>query len=136
MTGRLLPPLLAMALLAGAGLSSNPAAKSVELAADYDWNEDTPAEQLRRDQCLMSDVLRLGGTAMAATAKDGLNQSPERLRELADRNYWSGTPLGAAYQTDKDVADAELERLNALHDSWKIPGLETPGGFKSVADFE
>ncbi|WP_419992292.1 nucleic acid/nucleotide deaminase domain-containing protein [Streptomyces violaceoruber] len=125
-----------MALLAGAGVSGNPAADPVELTADYDWNQDTPAEQLRQDQCLMSDVLRLGGTAMAATAKDGLNQSPERLRELADRNYWSGTPLGAAYQTDKDVADAELERLNALHDSWKIPGLETPGGFKSVADFE
>ncbi len=125
-----------MALLAGAGVSGNPAADPVELAADYDWNQDTPAEQLRQDQCLMSDVLRLGGTAMAATAKDGLNQGPERLRELADRNYWSGTPLGAAYETDKDVADAELERLNALHDSWKITGLETPGGFKSVADFE
>ncbi|MFJ6442641.1 polymorphic toxin type 27 domain-containing protein [Streptomyces sp. NPDC091649] len=125
-----------MALLAGAGVNSSPKAAPVELAADYDWNEDTPAEQLRQDQCLMSDVLRLGGTAMAATAKDGLNQSPERLRELADRNYWRGTPLGAAYETDKDVADAELTRLHALHDSWKITGLETPGGFGSVADFE
>ncbi|WP_158688338.1 hypothetical protein, partial [Streptomyces baarnensis] len=100
-----------MALLAGAGIGSSPKAPPVELAADYDWNEDTPAEQLRQDQCLMSDVLRLGGTAMAATAKDGLNQSPERLRELADRNYWKDTPLGAAYQSDKDVAIAELNRL-------------------------
>ncbi|QXQ95295.1 nucleic acid/nucleotide deaminase domain-containing protein [Streptomyces sp. WY228] len=125
-----------MALLAGAGIGSSPKSPPVELAADYDWNEDTPAEQLRQDQCLMSDVLRLGGTAMAATAKDGLNQSPERLRELADRNYWKDTPLGAAYQSDKDVAIAELNRLNALHDSWKITGLESPGGFGSVADFE
>ncbi|MGW6720494.1 nucleic acid/nucleotide deaminase domain-containing protein [Streptomyces sp. NPDC054995] len=128
--------MLAMALLAGAGVSSSPEAPPVELAADYDWNETTPAEQLRQDQCLMSDVLRLGGTAMAATAKDGLSQSPERLRELADRNYWRGTPLGAAYETDKDAAIAEVKRLNALHNSWKITGLETPGGFKSVADFE
>ncbi|MEV7116125.1 nucleic acid/nucleotide deaminase domain-containing protein [Streptomyces anulatus] len=125
-----------MALLAGAGVSSSPETSPVELAADYDWNETTPAEQLRQDQCLMSDALRLGGTAMAAAAKDGLNQSPERLRELADRNYWRGTPLGAAYETDKDAAIAELNRLNALHDSWKITGLETPGGFKSVVDFE
>ncbi|MFD3976030.1 nucleic acid/nucleotide deaminase domain-containing protein [Streptomyces cyaneofuscatus] len=84
----------------------------------------------------MSDVLRLGGTSMSATAKDGLNQSPERLRELADRNYWRGTPLGAAYQTDKDVADVELKRLHTLQDSWTITGLESPGGFQSVADFE
>ncbi|MET8729036.1 nucleic acid/nucleotide deaminase domain-containing protein [Streptomyces sp. CACIS-1.16CA] len=125
-----------MALLAGAGVSSSPEAPPVELAADYDWNETTPAEQLRQDQCLMSDVLRLGGAAMAAAAKDGLNQSPERLRELADRNYWRGTPLGAAYETDKAAAIGEVNRLNALHDSWRITGLETPGGFKSVADFE
>ncbi|WP_435883619.1 polymorphic toxin type 27 domain-containing protein [Streptomyces rubiginosohelvolus] len=125
-----------MALLAGAGVSSSPEAPPVELAAVYDWNETTPAEQLRQDQCLMSDALRLGGAAMAAAAKDGLNQSPERLRELADRNYWRGTPLGAAYETDKAAAIAEVNRLNALHDSWKITGLESPGGFKSVADFE
>ncbi|MGC5532450.1 polymorphic toxin type 27 domain-containing protein [Streptomyces sp. SR-10] len=84
----------------------------------------------------MSDVLRLGGTSMAATAKDGLNQSPERLRELADRHYWEKTPLAAAYQADKDAASAELDRLHALHDSWKITGLESPGGFGSVVDFE
>ncbi|MGW1104262.1 nucleic acid/nucleotide deaminase domain-containing protein [Streptomyces sp. NPDC002540] len=125
-----------MALLAGAGVSDGYTAPPTELAADYDWYEDTPAEQLRQDQCLMSDVLRLGGPAMAATAKEGLNQSPERLRELADRDYWEDTPLATAYQSDRDAALAELHRLDALHDSWKISGLETPGGFGSVADFE
>nr|WP_280869809.1 RICIN domain-containing protein [Streptomyces sp. MJP52] len=103
---------------------------------DYDWYEDTAAERLRQDQCLMSDVLRLGGPAMAATAKDALNQSPERLRELANRDYWENTPLATAYQSDKDTANAELSRISALHDSWKITGLTTPGGFASVADFE
>ncbi|MFB6571086.1 hypothetical protein [Streptomyces noursei] len=39
----------------------------------YDWYEDTAAEKLRQDQCLMNDALRLGGTSMAATAQDGLN---------------------------------------------------------------
>ncbi|MFI7287696.1 RICIN domain-containing protein [Streptomyces anulatus] len=84
----------------------------------------------------MSDVLRLGGPTMATTAKDGLNQTPERLRELADRDFWEDTPLAAAYTSDKDAASTELDRLHALHDSWKISGLETPGGFGSVADFE
>ncbi|MEU9581510.1 RICIN domain-containing protein [Streptomyces chilikensis] len=84
----------------------------------------------------MSDVLRLGGPAMAATAKDALNQSPERLRELANRDYWENTPLATAYQSDKDAANAELSRISALHDSWKITGLTTPGGFASVTDFQ
>ncbi|MFW3470010.1 RICIN domain-containing protein [Streptomyces microflavus] len=84
----------------------------------------------------MSDVVRLGGPAMAATAKDGLNQTPERLRQLANRQHWEKTPLATAYQTDRDAAGAELNRLNTLQDSWKIVGLESPGGFKSVADFE
>ncbi|WP_353947008.1 RICIN domain-containing protein [Streptomyces sp. HUAS MG91] len=84
----------------------------------------------------MSDVLRLGGPAMATTAKDGLNQTPEKLRQLADRQYWEETPLATAYKSDKDAALAELNRLDALHDSWKISGLETPGGFDSVAAFE
>lgn len=136
LTGRLLPPALALALLAGAGAGDGYSAPPAEPAASYDWHEDTAAELLRQDQCLMSDVVRLGGPAMAATAKDGLNQTPERLRQLANRQHWEETPLATAYQTDHDAAGAELNRLNTLHDSWKIVGLESPGGFKSVADFE
>ncbi|WP_436841724.1 polymorphic toxin type 27 domain-containing protein [Streptomyces cyaneofuscatus] len=136
LTGRLLPPVLALALLAVAGAGDGYSAPPTVPAASYDWYEETAAELLRQDQCLMSDVGRLGGPSMAATAKDGLNQTPERLRELADRNYWRDTPLGAAYQKDKDLANVELSRLHALRDSWDIVGLETPGGFKSVADFE
>ncbi|MFI6418261.1 polymorphic toxin type 27 domain-containing protein [Streptomyces sp. NPDC050842] len=126
-----------MAVVAGVGVSADYTTPRTQLAAsDYDWYEDTAAERLRQDQCLMSDVLRLGGPAMAATAQDGLNQSPERLRELADREYWEGTPLATAYTSDRDAALVELNRLDALHTSWKITGLETPGGFGSVTDFE
>ncbi|MET9725992.1 nucleic acid/nucleotide deaminase domain-containing protein [Streptomyces zaomyceticus] len=125
-----------MVVVAGVGVSTDYTPPRIEPAADYDWYEDTPAEQLRQDQCLMSDVLRLGGPTMAGTAQDGLNQSPERLRQLADRKYWESTPLATAYKTDRDAALVELNRLNTLHDSWKITGLTTPGGFASVADFE
>ncbi|MEU5079040.1 MULTISPECIES: hypothetical protein [Streptomyces] len=62
---------------------------SAEPAGTYGWFEDTAAEQLRQDQCLMSDVLRLGGTSMAATAQDGLNQPADKLHALADRQYWA-----------------------------------------------
>ncbi|MFJ9570218.1 RICIN domain-containing protein [Streptomyces bacillaris] len=136
LTSRLLPLLLALSLLAVVGAGDGHSSPPTEPAASYDWNVDTPAELLRQDQCLMSDVLRLGGPAMAASAKDGLNQTPERLRELADRKYWQDTPLATAYQTDHDAARAELNRLNALRESWNIVGLDTPGGFTSSADFE
>lgn len=84
----------------------------------------------------MSDVLRLGGPVMAATAQDGLNQPPDKLRELADRDYWEDTPLAAAYTKDRDNADTELDALNSRRDNWKKPldGLETPGGF-TVSEF-
>ncbi|QOV35461.1 RICIN domain-containing protein [Streptomyces ferrugineus] len=107
------------------------------LAGDsYDWFEDTAAEQLRQDQCLMADVLRLGGPAMAATAQDGLNQPPDKLHALANRQLWEETPLAVAYEKDKDAADKELDAIHARREGWQKPldGLETPGGF-TVADF-
>ncbi|WP_238432061.1 RICIN domain-containing protein [Streptomyces cavernae] len=79
----------------------------------------------------MADVLRLGGPSMATTAQGGLNQTPAKLRELADRERWKDTPLATAYQKDKDAASKELDALHALRDGWKKPldGLTTPAGF-------
>ncbi|TWF85773.1 ricin-type beta-trefoil lectin domain protein [Streptomyces capillispiralis] len=79
----------------------------------------------------MSDVLRLGGPAMTAVARDGLNQPPDKLRELANRDYWEDTPLATAYTKDRDAASQELDALNSRRDAWAVPldGLETPGGF-------
>ncbi|MFF1604915.1 RICIN domain-containing protein [Streptomyces mirabilis] len=100
-------------------------------AASYDWNVDTAAEQLRQDQCLMADVLRLGGPSMATTAQDGLNQPADKLHTLADRKSWEKTPLATAYQTDRDAAGKELDALHALRDGWRKPleGLTNPAGF-------
>ncbi|MET7729686.1 virulence factor, partial [Streptomyces mirabilis] len=111
--------------LLGRGADTDPA------AASYDWNVDTAAEQLRQDQCLMADVLRLGGPSMATTAQDGLNQPADRLHTLADRKNWEKTPLATAYQTDRDAAGKELDALHALRDGWRKPleGLTNPAGF-------
>lgn len=111
--------------LLGRGADTDPA------AASYDWNVDTAAEQLRQDQCLMADVLRLGGPSMATTAQDGLNQPADKLHTLADRKNWERTPLATAYQTDRDAAGKELDALHALRDGWRKPvvGLTNPAGF-------
>ncbi|MFF3687724.1 RICIN domain-containing protein [Streptomyces sp. NPDC002187] len=108
-----------------------------ETAGDsYDWYEDTASEELRQDQCLMADVLRLGGPFMATTAQDGLNQPQDKLHALADRQHWQDTPLAQAYEKDKETAGKELDALHALRDGWSKPleGLTTPGGF-TEADF-
>ncbi|MEU0335018.1 ricin-type beta-trefoil lectin domain protein [Streptomyces sp. NPDC006193] len=118
--------------MAGIAVQPGSVRLSAEPVADsYPWYEDTAAEQLRQDQCLMADVLRLGGPSMAATAQGGLNQPPDKLHVLADRKNWEQTPLAAAYQKDRDAADRELGALSALQNGWKKPldGLATPGGF-------
>ncbi|MFJ8634510.1 RICIN domain-containing protein [Streptomyces sp. NPDC093568] len=79
----------------------------------------------------MADVLRLGGTSMAKTAQDALNQPPDKLHTLADRDNWEQTPLATAYQKDRDLSARELNAINALRDTWHAPveGLTTPAGF-------
>ncbi|WP_406070638.1 hypothetical protein [Streptomyces sp. NBC_01020] len=112
--------------------------RSAESASDsYDWYEDTAAEQLRQDQCLMGDVLRLGGPSMAKTAQGRLNQTPDQLRVLADRQYWQKTPLATAYTADREAAGKELDTLGARPGAWQKPlsGLESPAGFTD-ADFQ
>ena len=101
------------------------------VADSYDGFDAKAAEQLRQDQCLMEDALRMGGASMYTTAQDGLNQTPDKLRTTADREYWNTTPLATAFDQDKAVADKEGDALNAYVDAWKKPleGLSTPGGF-------
>ncbi|MFB7541032.1 RICIN domain-containing protein [Streptomyces zaomyceticus] len=101
---------------------------------DYDWYTDTAAEQLRQDQCLMAEVLRVGGPAMAAVAKGGLDLPPEGLHTAADRKYWQDTPLATAFEKDKAAADKELADIHALRESWKKPvyGLTTPAGINDA----
>ncbi|MEV7500137.1 RICIN domain-containing protein [Streptomyces sp. NPDC093018] len=125
----------ALAVVAGLAVQPGLSRLTAEPAADsYPWYQDSAAEQLRQDQCLMTDVLRLGGPSMAATARDGLNQSPDKLHVLADRKNWEQTPLAVAYRSDRDAAGKQLDDLDALRAGWKKPldGLATPAGFTEV----
>ncbi|MEV5950968.1 hypothetical protein [Streptomyces sp. NPDC051993] len=91
---------------------------------------------LRQDQCLMADVLRLGGPAMAQTALNGLNQPADKLHALADRQFWQKTPLAAAYQQDRDTADQELNAISAVENDWasRVGGFGSPPGTHDIGD--
>ncbi|MFD6287518.1 RICIN domain-containing protein [Streptomyces sp. NPDC060205] len=97
----------------------------------YDGFDAGAAEQLRQDQCLMGDSLRLGGPAMGTLAQGGLTQTPEQLRVTAAREYWNNTPLAAAFQQDRDATGQNSAALSARVNAWKAPlaGLSTPAGF-------
>ncbi|RDS60535.1 RICIN domain-containing protein [Streptomyces sp. M7] len=129
---------LAAALLTGLAVSpdlltrpTNSLDDAAPVAGSSPWFDDTAAEQLRQDQCLMADVLRLGGPAMAGTAQDALNRPAEELHTLADRKYWENTPLATAFKSDRATADKALQDLAAQRDTWKKPleGLTNPAGF-------
>ncbi|MFG2511491.1 ricin-type beta-trefoil lectin domain protein [Streptomyces sp. NPDC048584] len=102
-----------------------------------DWYETTADEQLRFDQCLMNDALRLGGPGMYGFAQNALDQTPEKLRELADLDGASDGPLREAYEKDKDDWAATWDRLYSRRDAWERPldGLEVPAGF-TVTGFQ
>ncbi|WP_435808955.1 RICIN domain-containing protein [Streptomyces rochei] len=107
-------------------------------AADsYDGFDADAAEQLRRDQCLMADSLRVGGPQMYTLARNALEGTPEQLRLTANRDYWTGTPLSVAFQKDKTSYDQSNSALGVRVDAWKksLDGLSYPGGFPSEADF-
>ncbi|WP_406216663.1 ricin-type beta-trefoil lectin domain protein [Streptomyces canus] len=111
-------------------------ASVADVGDSYDGFDAKAAEQLRQDQCLLGEALRMGGPAMFGVAQDGLNQTPDKLHTAANREYWNTTPLSTAFQQDRDAADKEGSALYDHIRDFEISGLSTPGGFKSVADFE
>ncbi len=103
-----------------------------------DWFETTAAEQLRFDQCLMNDAVRLGGRQMHDFAQGALNQTPEKLREMATLDGAHNGPLRQVNEKDKAARERDVNRWDTVMKGWEAPvqGLETPGGFASSADFE
>ncbi|MEU3698369.1 hypothetical protein AB0E75_22540 [Streptomyces griseoviridis] len=139
MSGSLLPLLAVGAVLAGL-LGESPAEgrlpDSSLVAGSYDGFDAEAAEQLRLDQCLMADALRVGGSGTSSLGQAGPNQSPEHLRVTADREYWNDTPLADAFIKDRELIDQEMATLDPRLDAWEdaFSGLSAPGGF-SYVDF-
>ncbi|MEU9651268.1 RICIN domain-containing protein [Streptomyces sp. NPDC048110] len=117
--------------------SDGPLPGTGAVADSYNGFDADAAEQLRRDQCLMADSLRLGGPQMHTLAQNALDATPEELRLAANREYWTDTPLATAFQKDKSAFGENNSALDARKAAWEEPlkGLSYPGGFTSQADF-
>jgi hypothetical protein len=117
-------------------LAAQPAGDATTRSSERpdDWFETTADEQLRFDQCLMADAIRLGAPRMYGFAQDALNQTPQKLRELATLDGAFDGPLRQAHEKDRSDWSATWERLHARRDAWEKPldGLETPGGFNET----
>ncbi|EFE84427.1 predicted protein [Streptomyces albidoflavus] len=83
---RLLVCAVALSMTAGLGLAADQNDRLATTASSGPAGSEAPG-QVRQDQCLLSDALRIGGESMATVGQDGLNQTAEKLREAANREY-------------------------------------------------
>jgi hypothetical protein len=100
-----------------------------DVGDSYDGFDAKAAEQLRQDQCLLGEALRMGGPGMFGVAQDGLNQTPDKLHTAANRSYWESTPLSTAFKQDRDAASKEGSALYDHIRDFRISDLSQPGGF-------
>ncbi len=133
--GRLRSVALGLAIAAAVTVGTGPqpvfaAAHAATQAAGYD---DGTEQQLRADQCLLSNVLRKGGPAMKQVASAGLDGDAAHVHAAAEDDYWDTTPLHTAYQSDNDAELAKLDQLQTIDENLtnangtlELEGLSTP----------
>jgi hypothetical protein len=106
---------LALAVTATVGIDRIPILEAAASAASPSAYDSRAQQQLRHDECLLSNILRLGGPTMKQVAGAGLAGDAAALHAAADPSYWDSTPLSVAYQTDHDAELAKLDQLGTIH---------------------
>jgi hypothetical protein len=129
---RRLPLGLALVAAVTFGAGQLPVLVSPAAAASGDA-ADQAEIQLRQDECLLSNVLRLGGPAAKQVAFAGLDGNAAAVHAAADPSYWNATPLSNAYDTDHAAQLAKLDELNTFRENLlnvngtlSLGTLETP----------
>ncbi|KUO16635.1 polymorphic toxin type 27 domain-containing protein [Streptomyces dysideae] len=134
---------LATAIAVTGGQLPSPAQQQTATVADVPTTT-TPfdlagAARIREEQCLLNSALRKGGPASKEVARAGLIGTEEQLHTAANPDYWTDTPLSAAFENDRATADAKLDELAGRRKVWEqslaIPSQTTPPGY-TVTGFE
>ncbi|MGW0120662.1 ricin-type beta-trefoil lectin domain protein [Streptomyces sp. NPDC003327] len=109
----------------GAGPDPAPAADS------YDGYDAKAAQQLREDQCMATEGLRMGGPTIYALAQGALVLPPDQLHAKLKRDMFDDkTPLHAAWNADRALTDQWLDKVQKQGNAWSgaVAGLDSYPG--------
>nr|WP_261993246.1 RICIN domain-containing protein [Streptomyces sp. adm13(2018)] len=114
---------VALAVIGGTAVTPQPGlrnAQTVAAAADsYDGYDPKAAQQLREDQCMGTEALRMGGPNLHALAQNALTLPPDQLHTKLVRNmYDDKTPLHAAWNADRTLTDQWLDKVQKQGNAW------------------
>ncbi|MFI8372187.1 ricin-type beta-trefoil lectin domain protein [Streptomyces sp. NPDC085466] len=90
------------------------------VADSYDGYDAKAAQQLREDQCLGTEALRMGGPNVFALAQSALALPPDQLHKKLERNIFSGnmTPLREAANADQALTEQWLDKVQKQGYAW------------------
>ncbi|MYS10728.1 virulence factor, partial [Streptomyces sp. SID6041] len=114
---------VALAVIGGTAVTPQPGLRNtqtVAAAADsYDGYDPKAAQQLREDQCMGTEALRMGGPNLHALAQNALTLPPDQLHTKLVRNmYDDKTPLHAAWNADRTLTDQWLDKVQKQGNAW------------------
>ncbi|OKJ69313.1 virulence factor [Streptomyces sp. CB02261] len=94
----------------------------------YDGYDAKAAQQLREDQCMATEGLRMGGPNLQALAQNALVLPPDQLHAQLKRDMMDDkTPLHAAWNQDRALTDQWLDKVRKQGYAWSgaTSGLES-----------
>ncbi|MHA4777796.1 ricin-type beta-trefoil lectin domain protein [Streptomyces sp. MSC1_001] len=97
-------------------------------ADSYDGYDAKAAQQLREDQCMATEGLRMGGPHLQALAQNALVLPPDQLHVQLKRDMLDDkTPLHAAWNQDRTLTDQWLDKVRKQGYAWSgaTSGLES-----------
>ncbi|MFE5712513.1 ricin-type beta-trefoil lectin domain protein [Streptomyces sp. NPDC056501] len=113
----------ALAVLGGVAVRPDLAVQNTEsvaaVADSYDGYDTKAAQQLREDQCMGTEALRMGGPNLHALAQNALTLPADQLHtQLVRDMYNDKTPLHAAWNADRALTDQWLEKVRNQGYAW------------------
>ncbi|MEU7030421.1 RICIN domain-containing protein [Streptomyces sp. NPDC046275] len=96
-------------------------------ADSYDGYDTKAAQQLREDQCIATQALRMGGPNLFALAQNALTLPPDQLHKKVERDLFNDkTPLHEARNADSAHTDAWVDKVKKQGYAWSstVSGLE------------
>ncbi|WP_051845104.1 hypothetical protein [Streptomyces globisporus] len=99
----------------------------VAVADSYDGYDAKAAQQLREDQCVAIEALRMGGPNLYALGQSSLVLPPDQLHVKLKRDMFDDkTPLHAARNADSALTDQWIDKIQKQGYAWSsAAGLDS-----------